>query len=157
MSVNTSEKNFGTMCPKKMVAALHWHCFWIEAILSPGMQPCICVLYLSLNFFLNWLYTLECTQFWPRKFLVFRLFWVLLMTVFRKKSIKQKQKIPNSNCVSLGVRSTGLEYAVLNLATLIMNALLSPEFYAVLIPEALAIYIKWVISLPLKVLWTDQG
>lgn len=53
-----------------------------------------------------------------------------------------KPKIPTSNCVSLDVRSAGLEYAVLNIATLIMNALLSPEFYAVSIPEALAIYVR---------------
>lgn len=58
--------------------------------------------------------------------------------------------------MSFGVRSMSLEYAVLNIATLIMNALLSPEFYAVLIPEACAIYIKWVISLPLKMFGTDQ-
>lgn len=55
-----------------------------------------------------------------------------------------------------GVKSTDVEYAVLNIATLIMNALLSPEFYTVLIPEACAIYIEWVISLPLKMLGTDQ-
>lgn len=44
--------------------------------------------------------------------------------------------------MSFGVRSIDLEYAVLNIATLIMNALLSPEFYAVSIPETLGIYIK---------------
>lgn len=63
------------------------------------------------------------------------------MTVFCLEKNKQKQKIHTSNYVSLSVRSTGLVYAILNIATLIMNALLPPEFCAVLIPEALAIYI----------------
>lgn len=55
---------------------------------------------------------------------------------------EQKQEILTFNCMRFGVKSTDVEYAVLNIATLIMNALLSPEFYTVLIPEACAIYIE---------------
>lgn len=47
------KEDFETKCPKKMVAALLWHCFWFKAVLSSGVQPCVYVLGVSLNFFLK--------------------------------------------------------------------------------------------------------